>query len=96
LSYPFIYVIEQAEDMATNLEKIAECFFKYAVERGNPYDKYPLSVDIEEFGAPYIEISESGKLAIVAKDRGEECLRKETTSPEVMAKWVYEIFNKER
>ena len=50
---------------------------------------------MDEFGAPYIEISETGKLAIVAKDRGEECLRKETTSPEVLAKWVYEIFNKE-
>ncbi|MDR6610169.1 hypothetical protein [Pseudomonas synxantha] len=78
-----------------NLEQLAEYFFKYAIEQGNPYDIYPLGVEIEEFGAPYIEISESGELAIVAKDRGEECLRKETTSPEVLAKWVYEIFNKE-
>lgn len=78
-----------------NLEQLAECFFKYASEQGNPYDKFPLGIEIDEFGAPYIEISGSGKLAIVARDRGEECLRKETTSPEVMAKWVYEIFNKE-
>ncbi|HEF4760086.1 TPA: hypothetical protein SAN82_002517 [Pseudomonas putida] len=77
------------------LEQIAECFFKYASEQGKPYDKFPLGTEVDEFGAPYIEISGSGKLAIVAKDRGEECLRKETTSPEVLAKWVYEIFNKE-
>jgi len=77
------------------LEQIAEYFFKYASEQGNPYDKFPLGTEVDEFGAPYIEISGSGKLAIVARDRGEECLRKETTSPEVLAKWVYEIFNKE-
>ncbi len=53
-----------------------------------------LGAEIEEFGAPYIEISESGTLAIVAKDRGEECFRKESTSPEILAKWVYELFNK--
>jgi hypothetical protein len=76
------------------LEQIAEYFFKYASEQGNPYDKFPLGTEVDEFGAPYIEISGSGKLAIVARDRGEECLRKETTSPEVLAKWVYEIFNK--
>ena len=67
------------------LEQLADYFFKYAKEQGNPYDKFPLGVEVDEFGAPYIEISESGKLAIVAKDRGEECLRKETTSPEVLA-----------
>ncbi|WP_095131800.1 hypothetical protein [Pseudomonas sp. Irchel s3h14] len=77
------------------LEQLAECFFKYAIEQGNPYDRYPLGIEVDEFGGAYIEISESGKLAIVAKDRGEECLRKETTSPEVLAKWVYEIFNRE-
>ncbi|MRU48903.1 MULTISPECIES: hypothetical protein [Pseudomonas] len=77
------------------IEQIAECFFKYANEQGNPYDKFPLGTEVDEFGAPYIEISGSGKLAIVAKDRGEECLRKETTSPEVLAKWVYEVFNKD-
>jgi len=76
------------------LEQIAEYFFKNASEQGNPYDKFPLGTEVDEFGAPYIEISGSGKLAIVARDRGEECLRKETTSPEVLAKWVYEIFNK--
>lgn len=76
------------------LEQIAEYFFKYASEQGNPYDKFPLGTEVDEFGAPYIEISGSGKLAIVARDRGKECLRKETTSPEVLAKWVYEIFNK--
>ena len=77
------------------LEQLAECFFKYAIEHGNPYDRYPLGIEVDEFGGAYIEISESGKLAIVAKDRREECLRKETTSPEVLAKWVYEIFNRE-
>ncbi|MDI3275902.1 hypothetical protein [Pseudomonas sp. AL03] len=77
------------------LEQLADYFFKYASEQGIPYDGFPLGTEVDEFGAPYIEISESGKLAIVAKDRGEECLRKETTSPEVLAKWVYEIFNKE-
>ncbi|WP_415845801.1 hypothetical protein ACMYUJ_06265 [Stutzerimonas zhaodongensis] len=76
------------------LEQIADYFFKYACEQGNPYDKFPLGTEVDEFGAPYIEVSESGKLAIVARDRGEECLRKETTSPEVLAKWVYDIFNK--
>lgn len=77
------------------LEQIVEHFFKYASEQGNPYDKFPLGTEVDEFGAPYIEISGSGKFAIVAKDRGEECLRKETKSPEVLAKWIYEIFNKE-
>jgi len=77
------------------LEQLADYFFKYAREQGNPYDRFPLGTDVDEFGAPFIEISETGKLAIVAKDRGEECLRKETTSPEELAKWVYEIFNKE-
>jgi hypothetical protein len=69
-------------------------FFKYASEQGNPYDRFPLGTEVDEFGAPYIEISDSGTLAVVAEDRGEEFLRKETTSPEVLAKWVYEIFNK--
>jgi hypothetical protein len=78
-----------------DLEQLADYFFKYAREQGNPYEKFPLRTEVDEFGAPYIEISEAGTLAIVAKDRGEECLRKETTSPEVLAKWVYEIFNKE-
>lgn len=77
------------------LEQLAECFFKYASERGNPYERFPLGTEVDEFGAPYIEISENGKLAIVAKDHGIECLRKETTSPDVLAKWVYEFFNKE-
>lgn len=76
------------------LEQLADYFFKYAEEQGNPYDAFPLGIEVDEFGAPYIELSESGKLAIVAKDRGEECLRKETTSPEVLAQWVYEMFNK--
>jgi hypothetical protein len=81
--------------VALKLEQLADYFFKYASDQGNPYDKYPLGTEVEEFGAPYIEISEDGKLAIVAKDRGQECLRKETTSPEVLAQWVYEIFNKQ-
>jgi hypothetical protein len=80
--------------VALKLEQLADYFFKYASDQGNPYDKYTLGTEVEEFGAPYIEISEDGKLAIVAKDRGQECLRKETTSPEVLAQWVYEIFNK--
>lgn len=77
------------------IEQIADYFFKYAREQGNPYESFPLGTEVEEFGAPYIEISENGKLAMVAKDRGIETLRKETTSPEVLAKWVYEIFNGE-
>jgi len=83
------------EVIVVKLEQLADYFFKYAREQGNPYDRFPLGTDVDEFGAPFIEISETGKLAIVAKDRGEECLRKETTSPEELAKWVYEIFNKE-
>jgi hypothetical protein len=76
------------------LNKVIDCFFKYAKEHNNPYENFPLVTEIDEFGAPYIEITKSGKMAIVAKDRGEECLRKETTSPEVLAKWVYELFNR--
>lgn len=76
------------------LEQLVDCFFKYAIEQINPYDRFPLGTEVNEFGGPYIEISESGKLAIIAKDRGEEFLRKETMSPEELAKWVYEIFNK--
>jgi hypothetical protein len=76
------------------LNKVIDCFFKYAKEHKNPYENFPLGTEIDEFGAPYIEITKSGKMAIVAKDRGEECLRKETTSPEVLAKWVYELFNR--
>lgn len=76
------------------IEQIAECFFKYANEQGKPYDEFPLGTEVDEFGGPYIEIFDSGKLALVAKDRGEECMRKETLSPETLAKWVYEIFNK--
>lgn len=75
------------------LERIADSFFVYARQQGNPYEKFPLGIEVDEFGGPYIEISETGKLALVAKERGEECLRKETTSSDLMAKWVYEIFN---
>lgn len=75
------------------LEQVADCFFKYANEQGKPYKKFPLGTEVEEFGAAYIEISEFGKLALVARDHGVEQLRKETTSPEVMAKWVFELFN---
>ncbi|WP_155154838.1 hypothetical protein [Curvivirga aplysinae] len=77
------------------LDKVMEYFFKYAEEQENPYEKFPLGTEVDEFGGPYIEITNSGKMAIVAKDRGEECFRKETTSPEVLARWVYEQFNKE-
>lgn len=90
----FIRPIKQTEFEVMRLEQLAECFFKYAREQGNSYERYPLRTEVDEFGSPYIEISENGKLAIVAKDRGEECLRKETNSPEVLARWVYEIFNK--
>ena len=76
------------------LDEIADCFFEYAKSQGTPYKTFPLGTSIEEFGAPYIEISNSGKAAIVARDRGEECLRKETDSPEVLARWVYELFNR--
>lgn len=76
------------------IKKVTDCFFAYAEEQKNPYNKFPLGTEIEEFGAPYIEIGTTGKLAIVARDRGQECMRKETASPEVLAKWVYELFNK--
>ncbi|NTG50761.1 hypothetical protein G6M04_25560 [Agrobacterium rhizogenes] len=76
------------------LDEIADCFFEHAKKQGNPYETFPLGTDVEEFGAPYVEISSSGKAAIVARDRGEECLRRETTSPEVLARWVYEMFNR--
>ncbi|WP_207306887.1 hypothetical protein [Xanthomonas oryzae] len=78
------------------IEEIAEYFFKYASAQGKSYSEFPLGTEIEEFGAPYIEIHESGKMAIVGRDRGIECLRKETTSPEELAKWVYELFNREK
>ena len=80
--------------MRVRLEEIAKLFFKYASEQGHAYNVFPLGTDVDEFSAPYIEISDSGKLAIVAKERGIEILRKETTSPDVLAKWVYELFNK--
>lgn len=76
------------------IEHISECFLTYASEQGDLYDEFPLGVEVEEFGGPYIEISDSGNLAMVAKDRGEECMREQTLSPDVMAKWIYEIFNK--
>lgn len=76
------------------LDEITHCFFEYAKKQGNPYKKFPLGTDIEEFGAPYIEISSCGKAALVARDRGAECLRKETASAEVMARWIYELFNR--
>ena len=44
---------------------------------------------------PILRFLKLGSWPLLPKDRGEECLRKETTSPEVLAKWVYEIFNKE-
>ncbi|WP_200893845.1 hypothetical protein [Xanthomonas sp. GPE 39] len=78
------------------IEEIAEYFFKYASAQGKSYSKFPLGTKVEEFGAPYIEIHESGKMAVVARDRGIECLRQETTSPEVLAKWVYELFNRKK
>ncbi|WP_426236076.1 hypothetical protein [Pseudomonas sp. TWP3-2] len=78
---------------SVQLEKIIEYFFTYANEQGKPYKEFPLGTEIEEFGAPFIEISASGKLALVARDRGTEQLRKETMSPEVMAKWVFELFS---
>ncbi|MEA9589735.1 hypothetical protein VC279_22575 [Xanthomonas sp. WHRI 10064A] len=76
------------------IDEIAYFFFRYAEEQGKPYKDLPMGTGVEEFGAPYIEINESGVIAIVAKDRGNECLRKETDSPEVLAKWIYEIYNK--
>ncbi|WOB49167.1 hypothetical protein NYR97_18405 [Xanthomonas hydrangeae] len=76
------------------IDEMACLFFRYAEAQGMPYKCLPLGTDVEEFGAPYIEINESGVLAIVAKDRGNECLRKETNSPEVLARWIYEIYNK--
>lgn len=77
-----------------DFEQLTDCFFKYAREQGNPYESFPLDTGVDEFGGPYIEVSEKGGLAIVAKDRGQECMRKESTSPEILAKWVYELFNK--
>ncbi|PJE30339.1 hypothetical protein [Pseudooceanicola antarcticus] len=76
------------------LDEITSCFFEYALQQGKPYKNFPLGTDIEEFGAPYIEISTSGKAAIVARDRGEECLRRETNSPKVLAQWDFEMFNR--
>lgn len=76
------------------LKHTIDYFFKYAIEQRNPYNSFPLTTEADEFGGPYIEISDSGKLAIVARDRGYEVLRKETTSPDELAKWVYEMFNK--
>jgi hypothetical protein len=75
------------------IDKIVDCFFKYANEQGKPYKAFPLGTEIEEFGAPYIEISGEGKFALVARDRGVEQFRKETTSPELMAQWIFELFN---
>ncbi|WP_170928937.1 MULTISPECIES: hypothetical protein [Pseudomonas] len=51
------------------LKQIVDCFFKYAIERRNPYSSFPLTTEIDEFGGPYVEISDSGKLAIVARSR---------------------------
>lgn len=75
------------------IDEIEKCFFHYANEQNNPYNKFPLGTEVDEFGGPYIEINNSGMFALVAKDRGKECMRKETRSPEEIAKWVYEIFN---
>ncbi|KZL12454.1 hypothetical protein [Pseudovibrio sp. Ad26] len=76
-----------------NKKDIAECFFKYAKAKGNPYESFPLRTEVDEFGGPYLEISPDGKMAIVAKDRGKECFRKETDSPAELAEWVYQLFN---
>lgn len=76
------------------LKYTIDYFVKYAIEQRNPYNSFPLTTEADEFGGPYIEISDSGKLAIVARDRGYEVLRKETTSPDELAKWVYAMFNK--
>jgi len=75
------------------LADVHKCFFSYADSQGVSYSRFPLDTDIDEFGAPYIEISTAGKIAIVARDHGQECMRKETSSPEEMAKWVFELFN---
>jgi hypothetical protein len=75
------------------LEQVVHCFFNYANEQGKPYKAFPLGIEIEEFGAPYIEISDAGKFALVARDRGVEQLRKETTSPVILARWIFELFN---
>ncbi len=77
-----------------SLREITDCFFQYAQKKGNPYESFPLSTEVEEFGSPYIEILEDGKMAIVARERGEECFRKETRSSAELARWVYEMFNK--
>lgn len=83
------------EATSLQLEQLAYYFFIYAHEQGNPYELYPLGTQVEEFGAPYIEISDTGKLALVAKARGLEKFRKVTTSPEVLANG-YEHFNRDK
>ncbi len=76
------------------LAGLYKCFFEYSNEKGVSYSKFPLDTEVDEFGAPYIEISDNEKIAVVARDHGQECMRKETSSVEEMARWVFELFNK--
>lgn len=77
-----------------DLQKARDCFFAYATEKGVSYSEFPLETEIDEFGGPYLELGATGSIAIVARDRGQECMRKETSSPEELARWVFEIFNR--
>ena len=76
------------------LHQVKDCFFVYAKKQGMPYTEFPLGVEVDEFGGPYLELGDAGSIAIVARDRGQECMRKETSSPEELARWIFEIFNR--
>lgn len=67
--------------------------FRLCGETGVFYKEFPLRTEVDEFEGPYLEVGDNGSIAIVARDRGHECMRKETRSPEELARRVFELFN---
>lgn len=67
-----------------------------ASKNGRLSDRFPYGFINEDSGIPYIEINHEGKLSLVAKDRGQECFRKEFQSIEEIVEWVYDDFVKAR
>ncbi|PKR57769.1 Imm63 family immunity protein [Thalassospira lohafexi] len=58
---------------------------------GQPSD-FPLGTAPDNFGGRHLEVSEDGKMALVATDRGVETKRLETYSVDELMYWIFKSY----
>jgi hypothetical protein len=72
-------------------EDIRKAYAFYREKMFGEAKEFPLGTERDETGAPYLELSPDGKMAILGRDRGEETFRQETYSVDEL---MYFLFRK--